>query len=396
MAGPIYYESDFAGVKNRFPKYYDGKFFAYEWMRDWINVVTMAPNGDFVAMERFLPDMPFFHPIDMQFGKDGTLYTLEYGLNWFAQNDEARLSRIDYNPGNRPPAVAATAHVIAGAAPLTVQFSSEGTKDYDGDAVQYRWNFYKKKKSKQLHPTFTFKKPGVYQPSLTVTDAAGNTSVKTLEIRVGNEPPKVTIATPGNKTFYWDGQPLSYEVSVTDREDGSTAKGTIPAEEVQIRLDFVEGYDKTMLAQGHQQNTGMARGRQLMELSDCKSCHAMAAKSVGPGYQEMAKKYAGQFEIEGKLADKIIKGGGGVWGEQPMSAHPQIPKVEGEEMVRYILSLADEKKNSRPLRDALVFDKTDKAGTYVLSAHYTDRGNSKIPELGTQSGRLCLPCALLC
>ncbi|NJN33567.1 MAG: PQQ-dependent sugar dehydrogenase [Saprospiraceae bacterium] len=96
MAGPVYYASDFQGVTNRFPDYFDGKFFAYDWMRDWINIVSMKPNGDFESMERFLPNMKFSHPMDMQFGKNGALYMLEYGQNWFAQNDDARLTRIDF------------------------------------------------------------------------------------------------------------------------------------------------------------------------------------------------------------------------------------------------------------------------------------------------------------
>jgi hypothetical protein len=33
MAGPVYYADDFKHAPHAFPKYYDGKFFAYEWMR---------------------------------------------------------------------------------------------------------------------------------------------------------------------------------------------------------------------------------------------------------------------------------------------------------------------------------------------------------------------------
>ena len=69
----------------KFPRHYDGKFFAYDWMRGWINPVTMSKEGDFVQMERFMPNTTFDHMIDMQFAKDGSLYTLEYGQNWFAQ-----------------------------------------------------------------------------------------------------------------------------------------------------------------------------------------------------------------------------------------------------------------------------------------------------------------------
>jgi len=384
MGGPVYYSDDFKGAANRFPDYFNGKFFAYDWMRDWINLVTMQPNGDFVSMERFLPDTHFSHPMDMQFGKDGALYMLEYGPNWFVQNDEARLSRIDYNPGNRKPDAVAKSSVTAGAAPLKVNFSAAGSVDYDGDALQYEWTFAKGKKSKKPDAAFTFKKPGLYHPTLMVTDSKGNQSVTTVEIKVGNEPPTVELAMKGNKTFYWNNKKVDYDVSVKDREDGSAAAGTIPAEEVQVSVDFLEGFDKTLLAQGHQQNLGVARGRRLIDLSDCKSCHAMSSKSVGPSYTEMSKKYAGMYEIEGKLADKVVHGGGGVWGEQAMAAHPQISKADAKEMVSYILSLSDAKKSSKPLRDQVMTNDNGKPGTYTFLATYTDKG-SKNADVGTQS-----------
>ena len=39
------------------------------------------------------------------------------------------------------------------------------------------------------------------------------------------------------------------------------------------------------------------------------------------------------------LAGKIINGGKGVWGEIPMTAHPQINQQDAEEMVKYIFTL---------------------------------------------------------
>jgi cytochrome c len=75
MGGPVYYADDYAAdSKVKFPHYYDGKFFAYDWMRDWINPVTMTKDGDFDRMERFMPSAKFSHPMDMQFANDGSLY----------------------------------------------------------------------------------------------------------------------------------------------------------------------------------------------------------------------------------------------------------------------------------------------------------------------------------
>ncbi len=387
MAGPVYYYDDFAESKVKFPRYYDGKFFAYEWMRDWIHPVTMNKEGDFMNMEEFMPNSKFSHPMDMQFANDGSLYVLEYGQNWFAQNDDARLVRITFNAGNRVPLAVVSANKKVGAAPLKVSFSSDGTMDYDGDELSYEWNFGKGlPKSKLPNPTFTYIKPGIYNAMLKVTDKVGNTASSNVEIKVGNEVPTVAVAVKGNKTFYWDKQPIEYEVNVSDKEDGSLANKKIAEEDVAVSIDYLEGYDKTLIAQGHQANMSFSTGKRLIELSDCKACHSVDSKSIGPAYREVAKKYKGAFEIEGKLSDKILKGGGGVWGEQAMAAHPQISKEDAKEMVRYILSLADEKQAKKYATKGSYVPESPKEGTYLISASYTDKGKGTIsPATASQS-----------
>jgi cytochrome c len=390
MAGPVYYSADFKGVDKRFPDYFNGKFFAYDWMRDWVNLVTMRPNGDFVEMERFMPKTTFSHPMDMQFGKDGALYMLEYGQNWFSQNNDARLIKIEYNAGNRVPVAVATASKMAGAAPFTVNLSSVGSIDFDNDPLSMEWVSDEKKGkiSKTPTATFTYKKAGTYHPKLTVKDAKGNVATQTLEIKVGNEPPKVDVVIKGNKSFYWNGKQIAYQVNVSDKEDGSLAAKTIKDEEVRVSIDYLAGYDKTVVAQGHQQNIRVANGLRLIELSDCKSCHNAIDKSVGPTYIAIAQKYKkGTRDPESLLAERILKGSSGNWGENAMAAHPQLTQDEAKEMVRYILSLADEKQASKPVSDThfLPSDK-DKGGSYIFSANYADRGAKGIgSQLASQT-----------
>jgi cytochrome c len=305
---------------------------------------------------------------------------LEYGQNWFAQNDDAKLVRITYNPGNRAPLVVTSASKKMGAAPMKVAFSSAGSLDYDGDAVKYEWNFGKGlPKSTEANPTFVYTKPGIYTAMLKVTDVQGNASTGNMTIKVGNEAPSVEVAVKGNKTFYWDKQAIDYEIKVSDKEDGSLDNGKINKEDVNVSIDYLEGFDKTMLAQGHQANLSNSTGRRLIELSDCKACHSIDKKSVGPAYIDVAKKYKDGFEVEGTLVNKIIKGGGGVWGEQAMAAHPQISKDDAREMIKYILSLADNKlKTLYPTKGSYVTESKAKDGSYIISGSYTDKGKSPI------------------
>jgi cytochrome c len=191
------------------------------------------------------------------------------------------LSRIEFNAGNRKPVVQISADKIAGAVPLKVNFSSVGTKDFDGDVLSYEWSFAKgAPKSKLNNPSFTFTKPGIYQATLKVKDVAGNVSEASVEIKVGNDIPKVALTIKGNKSFYWNDEKVAYEVKVADKEDGSLDNKKIKAEDVQVNIDYLEGFDKTIIAQGHQQNMSVLSGKRLIELSDCKACHSLDKKSI--------------------------------------------------------------------------------------------------------------------
>ncbi|WP_439555438.1 ThuA domain-containing protein [Dyadobacter sp.] len=383
MAGPVYYSADFKDSKVKFPEYYNGKFFAYDWIRDYINIVTMNEQGDLKSIDRFLPNTKFSHPIDMQFANDGSLYTLEYGPNWFAQNDEASLSHITYNSGNRVPLAVASATNTTGATPLKVNFSSKGSLDYDGDPIRYEWSFGKGlPKSNVANPSYTYAKAGEYTAVLKVTDNAGNSNTSEVIVRVGNAIPKVDVAIKGNKSFYWNDKPVNYEVSVSDKEDGSLANKKIAEDEVTVTINYLEGFDKTILAQGHQANTGFETGKRLIELSDCKACHSIDKKSIGPAYKEVAKKYAKERNSLKTLSDKVLKGGSGVWGEQAMPGHPQHKPEEIEDMVKYILSLANDKAvDKKPLKGSYVTEAKKKDGSYIISASYTDKGSSTMGPL---------------
>lgn len=80
-------------------------------------------------------------------------------------------------------------------------------------------------------------------------------------------------------------------------------------------------------------------GEKLINKSDCLGCHNKTNKIIGPAYVEVAKKYPATEKNINMLADKIIKGGTGVWGNMPMTAHATLKKDDAKLMVKYILSL---------------------------------------------------------
>ncbi len=81
------------------------------------------------------------------------------------------------------------------------------------------------------------------------------------------------------------------------------------------------------------------KGIELIAGSDCLTCHKVNEKSIGPSYQEVAAKYKADDATIALLAGKIIQGGSGVWGQVPMTPHPQLSEDDAKTMVKYILSL---------------------------------------------------------
>lgn len=84
-------------------------------------------------------------------------------------------------------------------------------------------------------------------------------------------------------------------------------------------------------------NAAMANA-DLAKAKNCMACHAVANKVVGPGFKEVAAKYAGQKDAEDKLTQKVIKGGSGVWGPVPMPANPQLSEADARTLVKWVLS----------------------------------------------------------
>jgi hypothetical protein len=102
--------------------------------------------------------------------------------------------------------------------PLTVQFSSAGTADPDGDTLRYAWDFDADGRidSRAQNPSFTYTEDGVYEATLIVTDPTGRRAWASVQIVVGNTIPVVTLtAEPAGGTFQF-GDVVTFTVTVED------------------------------------------------------------------------------------------------------------------------------------------------------------------------------------
>lgn len=387
MAGPVYY-TDLYPEATRLPDYYNGKLFIYDWIRGWIKAVTMRPNGDFDKMEPFMPNSKFFNPIDMEVGPDGRIYILEYGSGWFSKNDDSGLYRIDYNSGNLPPKIGEMiVNKTSGALPLQLRFSVEAT-DPENNRLTYVWHINSSRKIRTSAPQLeeTFKTAGDYDVFVEVHDDQGASAKSNLiSVYAGNEAPIVDIKIAGNSMFYFPGRPVRYVVEVKDPDNPLK---TNDLSDLVVAVDYIEGTDKAALTQGHQILSEAAMGKNLMLSLDCKSCHKEAEKSIGPSYVDVARRYKNDPNAVTYLTKKIIRGGGGVWGETTMAAHPNVTERDARQIVAWIQSLGDTGNKPKSLPAAGSISPTankplkDK-GILYLSATFTDKGGNGIKPLST-------------
>ncbi|MFT7434905.1 MAG: cytochrome c, partial [Psychromonas sp.] len=408
MAGEFYSFSAVSENPNKFPAYYDGGLFVFDWMRNWMRVLRFDENENYVRSEAFMPTAgDFRRPIDLAFSKDGIMYALEYGSVYGADNKDARLVKIEYNASNRAPNLAAQIldsvglakenlqvsltserrqlpirKSMAGKAPLRINMAGRATDKDFGDKLSYSW-FINGQKVEQSSPIFnkTFEVNGGYEIVMKVTDQDGLWATDSLHVSVGNALPEVEIASTQNRSFYWGEGSFDYQVKISDEDGKKVKKESIktvynysPISKAPS-LDISGGVEiKTHLSPG-------SVGRTLIENSDCKACHTIAEVSVGPSFAAISARYSGDRKAGRTLATKIIEGGGGNWGEtHVMSAHPQISMADAREMVSYIFSLSDPNLKFKAVAASgtlpLEAHKSyDNKGYYTLKTEYTDKGN---------------------
>ena len=216
MGGPVYrYDPDLdSSVK--FPEEYDGDFFAGEFGRQWIKRIEQNADGTVASIN----DFPWTGTqiMDMEFGPDGALYVLDYGLSWFQGDENSGLYRIENAADGYTPIVEASADKTSGAAGLKVKFTATAD-DADSPDLTYAWDFGDGTKGEGLTPAHKYKEVGTYTATFTATDPEGNTGNASVRIVVGNTAPTVKIDVPGNGALAAFGDPVPFKVTVTDPEE---------------------------------------------------------------------------------------------------------------------------------------------------------------------------------
>jgi cytochrome c len=236
MGGPVYNYNAGLASDVKFPASMNGKVFIGEFGRRWIKAVTVTSTGGVGAIEPF-PAYTGTQVMDMEFGPDGALYVLDYGTGWFGGDANSAVYRIEYNSGTgRAPIPVLNASPSGGPAPLTVQFSSAGSSDPDGNPITFAWDFTTNGStdSTAANPSFTYTANGQYTATLTVSDNTGRSATASVVIGVGQA--TVSLNQPPNGRLFNFGEAIPFQVTVTD-----PASPTIDCS--RVRVNYILGHD---------------------------------------------------------------------------------------------------------------------------------------------------------
>ncbi|UGQ10880.1 PQQ-dependent sugar dehydrogenase [Yinghuangia sp. ASG 101] len=138
----------------------------------------------------------------------------------YADIGGAKLRRLVYAPGNRPPTAKAT--TTTDAATRTVTFDGGSSTDLDGDALTYEWDFGDGTSATGMRVSHQYAAPGTepLTARLTVRDAAGATGTADIVVVPANNAPELTLTTPPAGTVFKVGEPVHLTATAQDAEDG--------------------------------------------------------------------------------------------------------------------------------------------------------------------------------
>jgi glucose/arabinose dehydrogenase len=223
---------------SQFPASYQGSYFFADYTQNWIRRLTFDANGNVNGVFNFEPadgsvDGPYGDIVYLTEGPEGALYYIDLGYSDISGTfGVSKIRRISYiQSSNQPPVASASATPTQGQAPLTVNFSSAGSSDPEGQALGYQWTFGDGGTSTAANPQHTYSTAGQYQARLTVSDGVNSTPSTPLTISVGNAPTATILTPTATDPLFKAGDVISFSGNATDVEDG-----TLPARSGRVTI----------------------------------------------------------------------------------------------------------------------------------------------------------------
>ena len=190
-----------------FPSEYQGDLFFGDYAKGFIKTPTSTPNGDITAVHDF--DDQAGSVVDLKVAPDGSLYYITYY--------PGALYRVTYNTASHLPVASASADVTKGLEPLTVHFSSAGSRDPDGDPLSYHWDLRRRDDQHRAEPDQDLRGEGrLHRAPHRLGRQATSASAQPIVIQVGVATRPDRVAAPTEGQLYRAGDTITYNAFASD------------------------------------------------------------------------------------------------------------------------------------------------------------------------------------
>ncbi|GLF98475.1 ThuA domain-containing protein [Streptomyces yaizuensis] len=321
MSGPVYDHDPANPYRTKFPEYFEGRWLTFELTRKWFKAFTLqradqrfedprfppARAGDLQSINTVFADLRWNQPFEAEFGPDGALYVIDFGLGSGTgrggSNEGSGIYRIDHVGDDRLPDARAAATPDSGPVPLRVAFSGAGSGLPDGRPVRYAWDFDGDgtTDSTERDPVHVYRERGTWTATLTVTGPGGLAGYAAQEITAGNTRPVVTVERPARGGMFSFGDTVPFTVTVRDREDR--------------RIDCARVVVQSQL--GHDSH--------LHPLDNHTGCRGGIVTDAGESHGPGQNLYYG---ISARYEDRGAPGAPALTGSAALTLHPSFREAE--------------------------------------------------------------------
>jgi hypothetical protein len=164
---------------NRYPVEFRNKYFFTDYGANWMKVMDVTNSDSLIDISPFAVDME--GPVDI------TTNPLNGDITYVSifSFEVRRIRYTGAGSGNQAPLAVASGAPLSGVPPLTVNFSSAGSVDTDGDPVTTVWTFGDGFGSTLPNPSHTYNSIGTYSAILELDDGHGGIGRDTVLVYCG-------------------------------------------------------------------------------------------------------------------------------------------------------------------------------------------------------------------
>jgi cytochrome c len=321
MAGPVFY-FDSSRKYNLLSQKDDHTLLTYDWMRAKMWKSKLG-NGEKLEKLSLLDELTQ-HPMDLEMAADGSLWMLDYGTEWWFNNN-GRVIRLLPESANQSPVISIEA--VAG---NDRTYSIKSATDPDKDPLTVTWWITTGVTERKLGSGSKITVPANVKGSevrAVASDGKSPNSIARISLTQEKAEPELTLELTDKPSSLGFGEAVSFKVTSGTPPDASK---TI----VHSRYIPATGHDSPG-PQLSEKVTSLATSNQ------CLACHQVNKGSVGPQYVDIALKYRDRSDALALLKTKLKVGGAGVWGQIPMPPQIALKSEDADTILRAILGLAD-------------------------------------------------------